>query len=110
MDRGDLQNAGALLEEASAIDRELENQAGLAEDLDTRFTLYQLTGNYAGAAQSLSRAFYLRASLNDRQGLERDIALLRESSRRHGHPENMSPYEAVYKNPELFDPLKQYCP
>jgi tetratricopeptide (TPR) repeat protein len=108
--RGDLDSAETLLEEAMTIDRELENQAGLAQDLETRYTIYTERGNHALAAQSLSRAFYLRASLGDIDLLKKDLALLRASNKAYGHPENMGPYEAIAKKPALFDPLKGYCP
>ncbi|MDR2406314.1 MAG: tetratricopeptide repeat protein, partial [Deltaproteobacteria bacterium] len=110
MDRGDLSGALTLLEEATEIDRELENQAGLAQDLETRYVIHQREGNHALAAQSLSRAFYLRASLGDTKALKKDLGLLRESSKAHGHPENLAPFEAIAKKPALFDPLKEYCP
>jgi hypothetical protein len=110
LEENDPTRAEELLEQALALDRELESQAGLAQDLEPRFRILSAKGDHAGAAQSLGRAFYLRASLRDAEFVKRDPSLLRESRKNRGLPENLAPFEAVAKNPELFDPLKEYCP
>jgi tetratricopeptide (TPR) repeat protein len=108
--RGETDRAEGLINEAMAIDRALENQVGLAQDLETLHDIYLKKENYPAAAQSLSRAFYLRASLNDQDMLKKDLALLRSLNKSEGHPGDMSPFEAIAKKPSLFDPLKEYCP
>jgi tetratricopeptide (TPR) repeat protein len=110
MGRGDLSAASTYLESATAIDRKLENQSGLAQDLETRHELQSLQGDHPAAMQSLARAFYLRASLQDLPALKKDLALLREGNKAYGHPADLTPFEAIAKKPELFDPLKEYCP
>ncbi|MDR1545232.1 MAG: hypothetical protein LBU12_00645 [Deltaproteobacteria bacterium] len=108
--QGRLDQAETLAQAALALDRESENQTGLAQDLETLADIQGQTGRVAEAALSLDRAFYLRAALGDRAALERTLKRLTQSSRSAGLPKSLAPYLAVWRDPELFDPIRRGCP
>jgi tetratricopeptide (TPR) repeat protein len=98
------------LVQALEIDRRLESQSGLAEDLEIAAAIASETGDGAGAASSLERAFYLRAALSDNAGMARVMAALRASAAEHGLPKSLAPMERVMKDPKLFNPMEDRCP
>jgi tetratricopeptide (TPR) repeat protein len=102
--------ARAFLAGALEIDRRLENQGGLAEDLEMAAALASASGDWAGAASSLERAFYLRAALRDRDGMGRVMGALRTLNRDRGLPKTLAPMEAVQRDPSLFNPMEERCP
>jgi hypothetical protein len=108
--RGDRAGAGGYLAQALEIDRGDENQAGLAEDLEMEGALRLESGDRAGAASSLERAFYLRAALKDSGGMKRILDGLSAFHRDYGVPKNLAPFRAVARDPSLFDPLGERCP
>jgi tetratricopeptide (TPR) repeat protein len=108
--RGDRAAARSRLAEAAEIDRRGEDQAGLAEDLELAGELSEAEGDWAGAASSLERAFYLRAALGDRDGMRRALDGLRSALAAGGLPRSLEAVEAVWRDPSLFDPLKDRCP
>jgi tetratricopeptide (TPR) repeat protein len=107
--KGDLSSSESYLQEALTLDRQNENQKGLAEDLEAFAALEKERGSFEKSAVYLGRAFYLRAALKEKKDMERIFKLLEEASK-NGASSDLSSYRMILKSPELFDPLKALCP
>jgi hypothetical protein len=95
---------------ALEIDRRNENQAGLAQDLETLGGLQARTGRPSEAAASLDRAFYLWAALGDGAARARTLAALEALNKETGHPRSVDVYRRINRNPSSFDPINKQCP
>jgi tetratricopeptide (TPR) repeat protein len=107
---GDKALAEERLREALSLDRQGENQVGLAQDLETLASLEAASGRAGEAAASLDRAFYLWAALGDKTSQKRVLEALKSLKAESGRPKSLKPYEDVSRRPELFDPLSRLCP
>jgi tetratricopeptide (TPR) repeat protein len=112
IEREDRPLAWTFLSEALEIDRQTENLAGLAQDLELSAKLRLAERKIPEAAQDLDRSFYLWAALGGtegREGVKRLLALLRQTHQQ-GHPKDLAPYLKVQAKPQAFDPLGESCP
>jgi tetratricopeptide (TPR) repeat protein len=107
---GQLAEAETYLNQALELNRKNENQTGLAQDLETLAGLLTNLGRYQQAASNLDRAFYLWAALGNPEAQKRILTQIKDLSKKTGFPKNISPYQNVLANPNLFDPINRLCP
>ena len=96
-DGGDLTQALQHVSVALDLDKQAENPAGIAYDLENLGGLYQEKKMWPDAARELDRAIYLYAALADRAGLERIYEKLEANRAAGGRPESMAPYQRLRK-------------
>jgi tetratricopeptide (TPR) repeat protein len=109
LEAGDWSLAETYITEGLALDRQKENPAGLAQDLEILAQVQLNREQWPQAAQSLDRSFYLWAAIQNKEGLERTWKLL-EKTRQKGWPKDLAPYREVRNNPRKYDLLSQTCP
>jgi tetratricopeptide (TPR) repeat protein len=98
------------IDAALQLDREDENQTGLAQDLEILAELMIKTGSLKQAASNLDRAFYLWAALGDKEAQRRVFEQMRNLEKQTTLAKSLSSYQEVLNTPALFDPINRLCP
>lgn len=100
----------AHFEAALAIDRQLENQLALAQDLNFMGQALMAVGRHQEAFSHFDRAFYLWASQGDQKQMKAILNNITSIQKITGTPQKLAPYEEAIKNPQKAALSSGVCP